>query len=236
MLAAAKNYWQKAADKIDAMNLRERGLIFFMAALIIVTFVDTWFIEPLLARQKVLSQQVVQQQGAIKAIQVQLQALAQARLKDPDAATRAQLEALRQELAATEALLQGKRQQLVAPGEMVRLLDEALSKNKRLEMVLLRTLPAASLTGAQSQPAVKEGASVKAGSPPASEQKQIFKHGVEIAVRGSYLDLLVYVMELEKLPWQMFWGKAELRVEQYPAATLTLTVYTLSLDKAWMTI
>lgn len=236
MLAAAKNYWQKAADKIDAMNLRERGLVFCMAALIIVTFVDTGFIEPLLARQKVLSQQVVQQQGAIKAIQVQLQALAQARLQDPDAATRAQVEALRQELATTEAFLQGKQQQLVPPGEMVRLLEQALSKNKRLELVLLRTLPAAGLPEAQSQSAAKAGASVKAASPSASAQKQIFKHGVEIAVRGNYLDLLAYVTELEKLPWQMFWGKADLRVEQYPAATLTLTVYTLSLDKAWMTI
>ena len=64
----------------------------------------------------------------------------------------------------------------------------------------------------------------------------VYKHGVELVVKGSYADLTQYLMRLEGLPWQMFWGKAELKVEEYPKATLTLTLFTLSLDKTWLRI
>ena len=33
-----------------------------------------------------------------------------------------------------------------------------------------------------------------------------------------------------------FWGEASLTVEQYPDAVLTLTLYTLSLDKIWLQV
>jgi MSHA biogenesis protein MshJ len=34
----------------------------------------------------------------------------------------------------------------------------------------------------------------------------------------------------------MFWGKTEMRVEEYPHITLTITLYTLSMDQTWMAI
>ena len=60
--------------------------------------------------------------------------------------------------------------------------------------------------------------------------------GVEIVVQGNYLDMLKYLTDLESMPWQVFWGKASLAVNEYPTATLTLTIYTLSMDKRWMGI
>ena len=55
-------------------------------------------------------------------------------------------------------------------------------------------------------------------------------------MRGRYLDLLGYLGELEDLPAQMFWGGAKLNVVHYPEAELTLTLYTLSLDKTWLVV
>jgi MSHA biogenesis protein MshJ len=34
----------------------------------------------------------------------------------------------------------------------------------------------------------------------------------------------------------MFWGMAKMNVVQYPQAELTLTLYTLSLDKTWLQV
>jgi len=39
---------------------------------------------------------------------------------------------------------------------------------------------------------------------------------------------------LEKLPWRMFWSRATLAAAEYPRVTLKVTIYTLSLDKAWL--
>jgi len=57
-----------------------------------------------------------------------------------------------------------------------------------------------------------------------------------MTVRGSYADLLQYLTALEKLPTQMFWGMAKMQVVQYPEAELTLTLYTLSLEKTWLQV
>jgi len=66
------------------------------------------------------------------------------------------------------------------------------------------------------------------------EPELLYRHGVELTVRGSYLDLVDYMNTLESLPTQLFWGKAQLQVEQYPTVRLTLTLYTMSLDDQWM--
>jgi MSHA biogenesis protein MshJ len=69
-----------------------------------------------------------------------------------------------------------------------------------------------------------------------SAEKQIYKHGVKITVRGSYADLLQYLTALEKLPTQMFWGVAKMDVVKHPTVELTLTLYTLSLEKTWLQV
>jgi MSHA biogenesis protein MshJ len=81
----------------------------------------------------------------------------------------------------------------------------------------------------KAEPAAPGAATVapKAGS-------LLYRHGVEITVRGNYLDMIDYMNALETLPTQLFWGGAHLEVEDYPASRLTLTLYTLSLDSKWM--
>ena len=64
----------------------------------------------------------------------------------------------------------------------------------------------------------------------------MYKHGVQITVRGSYADLTQYMAALENLPTRMFWGMAKMNVVQYPTSELTLTLYTLSLDKTWLQV
>ena len=68
------------------------------------------------------------------------------------------------------------------------------------------------------------------------KKKKILKHGIQITVRGGYLDMLHYLAALEKMPVQMFWGEISFSVEKYPDAVLTLTLYTLSLGKTWLTV
>jgi len=68
----------------------------------------------------------------------------------------------------------------------------------------------------------------------AKPQELLYRHGVEIVLQGSYLDMVNYMDELERLPVQLFWGKASLDAQQYPNSRLTLTLYTLSLDSKWM--
>jgi MSHA biogenesis protein MshJ len=64
----------------------------------------------------------------------------------------------------------------------------------------------------------------------------IYKHEVEIVFQGNYLDMLSYMRELESLPEQVYWNKGKLTVIEYPKASLTLNLFTLSLEKKWLNL
>lgn len=224
-----RRYWELARTKIDDMSLRERVMIFAAAAFVVITLINATLLDPLLAKQKTLSAQVVQQQEKMKELQAQMQGLLQAKSDDEHSPLRNRLAYLKQQLQTQDGYLQSRRDRLVEPNKIAGLLEQVLRKNDKLQLVALKTLPVSLLIG-QLQAA--EGAA----QPATNGQKQIFKHGVQITVRGGYLDLLQYLTMLEKLPTQMFWGEASLSVEKYPDAVLTLTLYTLSLDKTWLTV
>lgn len=232
-----KRYWQIFAEKVDSLKLRERVLIFVAAAAVAGTLIGTILLEPQLSRQKIFLREVKQKEGQIAVIQVQIQSLVISRDTDPDEPLRPRIAELRQKLAAMNAALQERQKNLVPPGEMAALLEDILGKNQRLHLVSLKTLPAMSLAEErESKARVGAAAEIAGERGKPSKQGWIYKHGVEITVQGGYLDLLQYLVSLESLPRQMFWGEASLKAGEYPVATLTLTLYTLSLDKAWLSV
>lgn len=220
-----KQYWTVVRAKIDEMSLRERAMIFIALAFVLISAINAFLLDPLLAKQTAMSAQVVQQQEKMKELQASMQVLLQAQQNDQHSPLRTRIADLKAELQQHKEYLQTRRDRLLEPSKMAELLQQVLKNNGDLQLVELKTLPLSLLI---DKPAGKTGE--------ARSEKQIYKHGVQISVRGGYLDLLHYLSSLEKMPTQMFWGDATLLVEHHPDAVLTLTVYTLSLDKIWLTV
>ncbi len=226
-------YWQKVAATIDSLSLRERALIFAAIAFVLASVVNTFLIEPLFARQKNVSQQVVQQQEKIKEIDAQIATLLEARKGREGSPQYQRMTQLRQQLAEGEAYLQTRRDRLVPPEKMAGLLREVLSGTERLQLGHLQTLPVTPLAG---EPGGNTAPATAVAEAQQNAGEQVFRHGIQITVRGSYADMLAYLAALERLPAKMFWGGLQMRVIKYPVAELILTVYTLSLDKTWLRV
>ena len=227
-----KQLWGKLSAKVDAITLRERVMIFAAAVFLLVSLVNAFLLDPMLLKQKKLSHDVVQQQEKMKELQAQIAAIVQAKNSQHTSPQRLQLNKLRQELDEGSAYLNSNRENLVEPEKMAELLRQVLSRNASLQLVNLQTLAVTSLF---DQEEAKSGMTNQATAAVSSE-KQIFKHGVELTVRGNYMDLMQYLSALERLPTQMFWGKVRMEVVDYPVTELTLTLYTLSLEKIWLQI
>lgn len=227
-----RQQWEKISAWVDAMSLRERALIFAAVAFLLVTLVNTFMLDPLLLKQKNLSSLIVQQQEKMKEIQAQTDAIVQSKSAQESSPQRQQINRIRQELTDGENYLKSNRERLVQPEKMADLLRQVLGKNASLQLVALQTLPVTPLLDKDNSRF--DTAAVAAVAAAVTPETQIFKHGVEITVRGNYLDLLQYLTALERLPTQMFWGRVKMDVVQYPTAELTLTLYTLSLDKTWL--
>lgn len=232
-----KRLWPLYVEKMDGASLRERAMVFAASAAVLIALLNSLLIEPQLVKQRRLSTEVAARQGEMRTMQEKLQAVALARQADPDRDVRRQLDALKLKVAATEAKLVEEQRKFAPPEQVGALLGEMLSRNRKLQLLDLRTLPVASFAGTSAE-ADKAPAQKPAAAKPAvpAAAGQIYRHGVEITVSGGYLDLLAYLKDLEKLPNQLYWGKLELSAATYPQVTLKLSVYTLSLNLAWLVV
>lgn len=239
-----KQQWIKLATRVDALSLRERIMVFAACAAAIVFLMHFFALGPQLRKQDALNAQITQQQNNIEGIDNEIRARVEAAQNDPDAAVRTRLAAVREETEELSEQLRAMQNGLVAPERMAPLLDSILRANGRLTLVSVRTLPVESVleAGRRAAASAPDAAAAAAPAAPAQPQPQpqagsaglLYRHGVEITVRGNYLDMIAYMNALEGLPTQLFWGRAQLEAETWPSSRLTLTLYTLSLDRKWM--
>lgn len=226
---------QAYLERLDGMSLRERVMIFLMLAGVLIAFSMTLVLDPLVAQQKQLSQKLAQSQAQTEAMEEQMRLLTEASKIDPDASNKARLALLEEQRKSAIDVLSGARQGLVSADRMVQLLQELLGQNSKLKLVGIKTLPATSLLEDKPNASETKTADVQNKSSPLSALG-LYRHSVEISVEGSYSDLLAYMAALERMPWRVHWSSASLTTQAYPTSRLTLTLFTLSLDKTWLSV
>jgi MSHA biogenesis protein MshJ len=223
----------KLAARFDGLSRRERAIVAAAVVIGILMLGSTAFIEPALKKEKLFAQQLTQQQAELASLRTQIEVL-RIQMQDPDKALRASLEEAKQKAAAVAAELQKAEGTLVPPQRMATLLQEFLTRNHGLKLLDLHTLaPQAVIERKPAEAAAKSG-----GDKPvaAAAQPNLYRHGVEIRVEGSYADLTAYLAELEHLPQRMLWDRVAVDGEHYPKIVMTVMVYTLSLDKSWLVV
>ncbi|WP_075796061.1 hypothetical protein [Massilia putida] len=228
-----KRRWLQFTARVEALQPRERIMAFGAAVVVLVFLANSLVFAPLSRKEAALRQTLAQQAGAIEGIDADIASKARAYANDPNEALRKRLGALRAETERTSADLRTMQKGLVPPERIAPLLESILRANGRLKLVSLKTLPVTTLNEGAAAPAAAPAAST-ATPPVVKSSDLLYRHGVELTVRGSYLDMVDYMHALETLPTQLFWGKAQLDAEAYPNVRLTLTLYTLSLDSKWM--
>ncbi len=226
-----KARWQGWSSRFAALQPREKYLIIGALAAVILFGGYSFWIEPGQQQTARLKKGLAQQQTEQEQLNAQLAGL-KSQNTDPDATNHAELQRLRDQLAATERDLKAFDRTLVAPAQATALLKTLLTRHRGLTLVSLNTLAPQPLI---DPPAAKEGE--KPGATTASlPGGNIYKHGIEIKLAGSYADLLAYVNELEASPQKLLWGNLRLTVKKHPVSELTLIVYTLSLDSIWLVV
>lgn len=144
-----------------------------------------------------------------------------AKQADPLARDRALLEDLKKQIAEADAFLGQANATTPQVGALVR---EMLGASPGLTLVSLKTLPVTPFYMPKTPAADKDKPAAKDAAP----QTPIYRHGVEVSVKGNYLALLPYLENLQKYPKRLFWSEAELKVSAYPDAVLRVVIYTLS--------
>ena len=222
-----KKPWEKMAGRFDALKPRERMMVFAAGVAIIAGLGFVLAIDGALAKHKILAANTEKHRTDLAQMQKQNAELALLITQDPDAQGRKQIDDLRQQLGGYDTELRGVQQGLVPPNRMVKVLEGMLNRDSHVRLVKLRTLPVAALVEPTDAAAAKSAAASK---------NIVYKHGIELTVEGSYLDLLEYQSRLEQLPWRMFFARTSVNSVDYPKVLMTITLYTLSLEEAWLVV
>lgn len=139
--------------------------------------------------------------------------------QNPFAEKQAELEALQKKIAEAETFFQyGNGSGSAQTSELV---SDMLSSSPQVSLVSLRILPVEMFFQPQNAPQGPQTNGLSPGMP-------IYKHGVEVVVKGSYGALLGYMEHMRQAPRRLFWGDAQLDVSAYPDSVLKLVIYTLS--------
>ena len=214
-----RQHWTELAQRFNRLTRRERGIL-LLGGLALFVIVGFSLVDSSLARQRGLAEQVAKARADAATAKAQVNTIVRQLAEDPDAVARTRIAQLSQQTNELDEQMAGINRSLVPPQQMAQILQKMLARDTSVKLVRLKTLPVSGLIARDSD---EEGVNV-------------YKHGMEITLQGSYLDMLHYLDRLEALPWQMFWARAQMDARHYPAVRFTVTVYTLSLDKEWLVV
>ena len=100
-------------------------------------------------------------------------------------------------------------------GEIVLLLRDLLKANSQLSLESLKVFPSEIL---------KDDGGSDGGFEDAFEKSMI-----SITLKGTYSSIFSYLKKIESLEWSIFWEDVVYSVDEYPVASVTIKIYTLSI-------
>jgi MSHA biogenesis protein MshJ len=221
----------KLAQRYDALQLRERWLVAAAILGAIVLVGHGLFVAPAQTRARLAERSLSEQQVQLSALNAQMLAM-QSPNQDPNVAARAELDSLKKQLAEQAARIALMESALVPPHQMAGLLEEMIGRRSGLRLLSLKTLPVAAALEKKAVAGAAE--SGKPGVVPTKATDGLFKHGVEITLEGSYQELAAYLERLEQAKPKLLWSGVSLSADKHPRLVLTLTAYSLSLERAWL--
>lgn len=233
------NYWHQLAEKINQRTLRERIILGLVVLAVVYFIVDLAIVSALQKEKNALNLRMAAAQQEFGKYLAQEKVLAKAITNDPNAAKKRELLSLQERLASIDKNLATLATGLIAAEKLPEVLHDVLNAKGKLTLLAMETAAPSRLR--LQGPAVDDDTIESDEEKLARELDQldeknlqepigVFKHSVFVSMQGSYFDVVNYLSALEDLPWKFYWEAIDYRVEDYPSATVTIEVYTLSTE------
>lgn len=245
-LQQAIQSWEK---RFDALASREKMIIALVLLAFVVMIFQLVAISPLMLKRDKIQKQQSQLTQDVNALRLERETLNQAIVAGPKRQKQKQVEQLQQEIATLDQQIAATTATMIPPRMMTDVLHEVMQLRKNLRLVQLENLPPVPLleeiipaagAAAGSNVPQKNVAGSQArdsvGSAASKEAVEIglYRHGVKLVFEGDYLATVEFLQSLEQESWRFFWQALQYDVEKYPKARITLTLYTLSPERAWL--
>lgn len=209
--------------RIDALTLRERLLVLAAAVMVIGGLWEALLAGPLETREQAASLQIEAARERLEQLDAAMAVAAEGiggGITDQFERARA----LRRQVEAGAESMRVFTSDLIDPAQMRFVLEDLIRRQGTLELLRARNLPV--------RPLIEPETSADATAE--REDPVLYRHGMILELRGSYLDCLEYLRAVEQLPWRIHWAGLRVQAEEHPRNRITLELLTLSLDEDWI--
>lgn len=238
---------EKLRARYLALVPRERVMVIAASLVVIAGLGQVLLIGPQLARKSEMTKRIESQEIEITGLRAALAVTP----PDPNTGLRAQGKDLDKQIAETDEEYARIQASLVQPEEMGSLVQALIGRYHGLQLAGMRNLPVMRMTEDKRDPqkpvittadaaAVVRAANAPASAasaPPADAAKAdefgLYRHAMEIRVRGNFADMTAYLRAVESMPRHIHWGSLQIDARTYPDNVMTVTIYTVSLEKSW---
>jgi MSHA biogenesis protein MshJ len=224
-------------QRFEALGPREQGLVVLGAPLLLLALAEVLVFDPSRKQAVDAVKQAELRRTELTALQATLAAQPAASLVPAADQLQAQRDALRSELGMLQDAVAG----MDKPLDWGAIVRASASGTPGLVLTQLKTLPTevvyspATLKAAASASAPMAKASAPANAASARSpadvpalSNTIYRHRVELSIKGNFDALLGFLRTLQRLPGDLRWDRMQLNVANYPQATVQLTLSTLS--------
>lgn len=234
---------QTVSHKWLALSQRERWMIFGAGLFAVVGLMDTFLLEPQRVQLAATQQEIVKIQNDTATLTEQMTTIANQAAPQPASnALQHEIDDTQQKIASQAADLVKVSSYMVPPQEMVALLKKLLQKHTDVQVAEMQTLPVVDFIEKQRKQLQQTQAdSASTGAAPINAEEvwkgvpHVYQHAVKMRLKGKYFALMAYAQSLKTIGQTLAWENAELKAD-YPESELTVQVYTLSGENAWLGI
>lgn len=232
-------------EQYGSLSKTMRSLVWSGIVALFYYVVDLTVVQPLMEEYSEVTQQINQAKAEAKQLGADILHLENQTGVSTALPIEQQIEEHKEILHKLDDEINNTAAQFVSPDEMALFVEQLLAQSGKLKLVSLVKFPvrkigrkALDVNPIEKVAAVTSAAKKKENEPPKQEEKHydIYRHGISFTIKGRYVDLLRYLEKLESMSWQVNWDTASLSSDNYPESTLSLDIYTLSLEKDWMRI
>ncbi|MCL1094167.1 type 4a pilus biogenesis protein PilO [Shewanella kaireitica] len=213
-----KQYWTDLAAKFDLLSQRERVLV-AAAVLIVVGMILYLPLESLLTKHTQLKQQIASLKNENNISEQQIALYQQSLATDPDTEYRQRLANIIQQTKQIDEQLSFEMVDMVPADHMPALLAGLLSNVKGIKLK--------AFTSIAPTPLLEVGEEKK---------MNLYSHGIKLEFTGDYFSVLRFVEAVENMPNKLYWRSMDYKVDAYPKAAITLELYTLSINKDFISV
>ncbi|MBL4827212.1 MAG: hypothetical protein JKY66_05790 [Spongiibacteraceae bacterium] len=222
------------AEKLNQMSLRERILVLLVSSAVLIMALQFLLVDPLLKDRHTIKQtisqlsgNIQQQQNALTIVKAQLVAgINRDLIKRRDQLT--------QERLRLDKRIENSVLAMIPPKLMLQVLEDILSQNNDLTLLSLDDRPVVSILEQQSDATKPSHKKRKTPLLTKNKKQGLYKHTFVLRLQGSYPATIAYFEKLSALPWRFYWDDLLYQVTQYPQATITLEIHTVSMSEEWL--